>query len=192
VSITVRLAALERAEDTGAIVAILDAYARDPAGGGAPLRASVRERLPAALRDHPTAVVFLALAAPQPVGTAVCFLGFSTFQARPLLNVHDLAVLPDWRGQGVGRALLEAAETEAVRRDCCKLTLEVQEDNHRARRLYERFGFTDYLIGGAPTRFLCKSLGVRAWEMVECWPEREGARAGDRGGSPRLVRRARE
>jgi ribosomal protein S18 acetylase RimI-like enzyme len=92
---------------------------------------------------------------------AVCFLGFSTFAARPLLNVHDLAVLPECRGKGVGRALLEAAEARARAHGCCKLTLEVQDSNQRARGLYASFGFADYVLGGAgptPTRFLTKRL----------------------------------
>jgi ribosomal protein S18 acetylase RimI-like enzyme len=91
---------------------------------------------------------------------AVCFFGFSTFQARPLLNIHDLAVVPEYRGRGVGRALLEAAEARAAERGCCKLTLEVQDANPRARQLYERYGFGDFVIGTpAPTRFLSKAIG---------------------------------
>jgi ribosomal protein S18 acetylase RimI-like enzyme len=142
------------------IVAVLDSYARDPRGGGLPLRAEVRERLVPALRVHPTALVLLALADPGPVGVAVCFLGFSTFEARPLLNVHDLAVLPEHRGRGVGRALLAGVEQRARTRGCCKLTLEVQDDNEPARRLYARFGFQNFALGEdpVPTRFLAKWL----------------------------------
>jgi ribosomal protein S18 acetylase RimI-like enzyme len=141
------------------ILEILNSYAADPVGGGKPLGADVRERLLPALRQHPTALVLLAIDQGQPVGLAVCFLGFSTFQARPLLNIHDLAVLPAWRGRGVGRALLAAAEHRARQRECCKLTLEVQESNGRALRLYEGFGFSDFVVGDSgPTRFLAKPL----------------------------------
>jgi ribosomal protein S18 acetylase RimI-like enzyme len=160
VTVTVRAADLASGADGRAIVEVLDSYAREAVAGARPLAADVRARLPGALREHPTALPFLAFAGQDPVGVAVCFLGLSTFHARPLLNVHDLAVVPAWRGRGVGRALLEAVEAEAVRRGCCRLTLEVQDDNEPARRLYERFGFTDYLPGGAPTRFLCKPLNV--------------------------------
>ena len=141
------------------IRAVLDSYAMDPTGGGAPLAADVLERLVPELRDHPTALVLLAVGDGAPVGIAVCFFGFSTFAARTLLNVHDLAVLPEWRGRGVGRLLLGAAEERARKRGCCKLTLEVQDDNHRARHVYARFGFSDFVIGdSAPTRFLSKAL----------------------------------
>lgn len=158
--LSIRQVDLTRASDSAAIVRVLDSYARDVMGGGEPLRPDVRARLPQALRDHPTTVAFLASDEAEPVGVAVCFLGFSTFHARPLLNIHDLAVVPDRRGQGIGRALLEAAEAEALRRGCCKLTLEVRDDNARARRLYDSLGFTDFVVGQttAPTRFLAKTL----------------------------------
>jgi ribosomal protein S18 acetylase RimI-like enzyme len=75
-----------------------------------------------------------------------------------LLNIHDLAVLPEHRGRGVGRALLAAVEEHARRKGCCKLTLEVQDDNPRARALYDKFGFEDVVVQKLPTRFLAKSL----------------------------------
>ena len=150
---------LEASAHCKAIVDILDSYARDPIGGGHPLSPDVREAMIPSLRTHPTTRVFLAFANSVPVGAAICFLGFSTFRAKPLLNIHDLAVLPAWRGQGVGRALLTAAEERARREGCCKLTLEVLESNLRARGLYESFGFGDFVLGEpVPTRFLSKEL----------------------------------
>jgi ribosomal protein S18 acetylase RimI-like enzyme len=159
--ITIREADLGNPDDGAGIVAVLNTYASDAIGGGTPLTPEVRERLPRALRDHPTTVVFLAFVGSRPAGIAVCFFGFSTFQARPLLNIHDLAVIPDLRGQGIGRALLEAVEARARQHGCCKLTLEVQDDNRRARGLYDHFGFADYKVADSPTRFLCKPLGAR-------------------------------
>lgn len=141
------------------VVKVLDSYASDPIGGGQPLSSEVQARLIPALRDHPTSLVFLAFDEGQAVGIAVCFVGFSTFQARPLVNIHDLAVVPDYRGRGIGRALLGAVESHAVENGCCKLTLEVQDDNRRARGLYEKFGFKDFVVGeSAATRFLSKQL----------------------------------
>ena len=141
------------------IVAVLGSYAADPMGGGAPLPADVRARVVAGLESHPTTLVLLALDDAMPVGVAVCFVGFSTFAARPLLNVHDLAVLPEYRGRRIGHALLAAAEERARARGCCKLTLEVLDDNRRARALYDRFGFRDVAVGDSTlTRFLTKPL----------------------------------
>jgi len=153
------VANLDDALHCTAVVAVLDTYASDPVGGGRPLADDVRERLVPMLRQHGQAVVLLAFDANRPVGIAVCFLGLSTFAARPLLNVHDLAVVPDQRGRGIGHALLAEAENVARERGCCKLTLEVQEDNAPALGLYRRFGFGDFVIGdSAPTRFLSKAL----------------------------------
>jgi ribosomal protein S18 acetylase RimI-like enzyme len=147
------------ARHAAGIVTILNSYAADPRGGSRPLPPDVQGRLVTMLREHPTTLVLLAFDGEEPVGIAVCFFGMSTFRARPLLNIHDLAVLPAYRGRGVGRALLGAVEDHARRRGCCKLTLEVQDDNTPARTLYQRFGFDDVVYGdSAATRFLAKPL----------------------------------
>lgn len=140
--------------DAQGVLDVLNSYAADPMGGGEPLPSGVLRRLPSMLQEAPTALVLLAFADERPVGVAVCFFGLSTFRARLLLNIHDLAVLPSHRGMGIGRALLEAAEGHARRQGCCRLTLEVRDDNARAKTLYRSFGFDD----GVPTRFLTKAL----------------------------------
>lgn len=156
----VRRANLDAPADADAIVLLLDAYAADPRGGGKPLADAVRARVVAGLRQTPGSRVWLAFDAEQAVGVCVGFAGYSTFQASPLLNIHDLAVLPEQRGRGIGRALLAAAEAFARAEGCCKLTLEVQEDNTPARQLYESFGFRDVRYGDSgSTRFLGKQLG---------------------------------
>jgi ribosomal protein S18 acetylase RimI-like enzyme len=158
-SLEIREADLNNAADAAGIVAVLDSYASDPVGGGEPLDDDVRERLVPALREQPNTLALLARDGNAPVGLAVCFFGFSTFRASPLLNVHDLAVIPDYRGRGIGRALLKEVETRARDRGCCKLTLEVQDDNLTARGLYDSFGFGDVVYGqSGPTQFLSKPL----------------------------------
>lgn len=140
---------LDRADHQRAVVELTDAYARDPMGDGAPLPAEVRDRLVEGLRRHPTTIALLARVGGEPVGIATCFLGFSTFHARPLLNLHDLTVVPSHRGRGVGRRLLEAVEEKARALGCCKLTLEVAEKNDVARRVYERAGYARPVYGEA-------------------------------------------
>jgi ribosomal protein S18 acetylase RimI-like enzyme len=158
-SLRIREADFGDPRDANGIVAVLDSYAADPIGGGQALSPEARERVVPALREHPTSLVLLALVDDEPIGVAVCFFGLSTFRALPLLNVHDLAVLPQHRGKGVGRALLSAAEERARRKGCCRLTLEVRDDNAAARALYRRFGFDDSMLGSSvPTRFLVKPL----------------------------------
>ena len=157
--ITVRRADLGAAADAAAITMLIDAYARDPRGGGTPLAQDVRERLVPGLAAHPTSRAWLAFDGEQAVGVCVGFVGYSTFAAQPLLNIHDLAVLPGHRGRGVGRALLTGAERDARAEGCCKLTLEVLEDNLPARGLYEAFGFHDVRYGDSGAmKFLGKPL----------------------------------
>jgi GNAT superfamily N-acetyltransferase len=138
---------------------MLDAYASDPMGGGAPLADDVRERLVSGLREHPTTVILLAFDGAKPIGIATCFRGFSTFAAWPLLNLHDLAVIPEYRGCGVGRKLLAAVEEKARALGCTKVTLEVLEANP-ARKLYESMGFASpvYYKGSGQALFLTKSV----------------------------------
>ena len=159
-AVRIREADLTDPDDARGILEVLDSYASDVMGVRQPLAAEIRERIVPGLRDHPTTLVLLAVLDGRSVGVAVCFFGFSTFRARPLLNIHDLAVLPEYRGQGIGRLLLRAAEKRAQQRGCCKLTLEVRTDNGRARGLYERFGFE--ASGGADTHmlFLAKPLAA--------------------------------
>lgn len=139
-------------EHAAAVVRMVDAYSRDPMGAGAPLGVEVREALIQGLRAQPGCVVFLAMKASDAIGVAVCFTGFSTFAARPLLNVHDLAVLGPHRGEGIGRRLLDAAEAFARAHGFCKVTLEVLEHNTRALTLYQQVGFESYQLDPATGR----------------------------------------
>jgi ribosomal protein S18 acetylase RimI-like enzyme len=159
-SIEIREMDFGDATHTAGLLSVLNSYASEEMGGGAPLPAEVRGRLIPALREQANALVLLAFQDGAVTGIATCFFGFSTFAARPLLNVHDLAVLPASRGRGIGRALLVAAEERARARGCAKLTLEVREDNARARGLYQERGFRDFELAGASYRtfFLAKPL----------------------------------
>jgi GNAT superfamily N-acetyltransferase len=143
-----------------AVLAMIDVYARDPMGETKPLDPDVRARLIPGLQNHPTTVVFLAFHGDQAVGAAVCFIGFSTFAAKPLINIHDFVVLSALRGKGVGRSLLEAIEGKARELGCCKLTLEVMDNNHRALRIYETAGFARYALqkGSGTAIFMSKPL----------------------------------
>jgi GNAT superfamily N-acetyltransferase len=151
---------LDRPDHQATVLAMVDAYSRDPMGDGAPLSAEARERLIPGLRAHPTTLVFLAFDGDTPVGVAVCFLGFSTFAAKPLVNLHDVCVVPTHRGRGVGRALLAAVEARARELGCCKLTLEVLDQNHRALRTYTAAGFKRYSLqpGAGEAIFLTKPI----------------------------------
>ena len=135
-------------DDAATLVGLLDAYARDPTGGGVPLDPAVREVLPARLAALPHAFSIVGEIDGEAVALANCFVTLSSFSALPVVNVHDLAVLDGHRGRGTGRALLGAIEAEARRRGAGKITLEVLEGNAPARAAYERFGFGEFRLGG--------------------------------------------
>jgi ribosomal protein S18 acetylase RimI-like enzyme len=135
--------------DGAAIVALLHAYASDPMGGGQGLTEDVCAGLAQALARRPSIHCLLAFIEGDAVGVAVCIEGFSTFACRPLLNLHDIAVLPTARRKGVGRALLAAAQHKARALGCCKLTLEVLSNNHAAQALYQSAGFAQYQLDPA-------------------------------------------
>jgi ribosomal protein S18 acetylase RimI-like enzyme len=159
-TISLVVADLSRPEHQEAVIAMTDGYSRDPFGDGKPLEPGVRERLISGLRDHPTTFIVLAFDGDRPVGVATCFTGFSTFAAKPLINIHDLAVIPEYRKRGVGRSLLEAVERRARSLGCCKMTLEVLDRNERALGAYRAFGFARYSLqeGAGEAIFMTKAL----------------------------------
>ena len=158
--IDILIADYRNAAHARSVVELLDSYARDPAGGGAPLPAHVLAELPDALAARPQAFSVLAYDGDQPVGLINCIEGFSTFACKPLVNVHDVVVLPSHRGQRVAQRMLARVEQEARARGACKLTLEVLSGNRSALRAYEREGFAGFQLDPAfgSALFLQKKL----------------------------------
>lgn len=153
--VRIEAADLADARQASAVVEIIDTYARGSGGQNAPLTDAAREKLVPGLQGHPLATVLLATVEERPVGVAVCVSGFSTFAGQPTVNIHDLAVLPDYRGRGVGHALLAEVERRARERGCCRITLEVHDANEGAKRLYAETGFGPW---DTPTFFATKPL----------------------------------
>jgi [ribosomal protein S18]-alanine N-acetyltransferase len=81
--------------------------------------------------------VLVATDAAGVAGYALVFLRKGGRTAR----LYSLAVDPSRSRQGVGRALIVAAQTYAIEQGRPTLRLEVREDNHRAIALYERLGY---------------------------------------------------
>lgn len=125
---------------------LLDHYASDPMGGGDGLSDYAKLHLVGTIREVPGFHGALAWLDGKAVGLIDCFAGFSTFAARPLLNVHDIVVRAGLRGRGIGRALLAWAEQRAAELGCCKLTLEVLSNNHGAMACYRHAGFVPYML----------------------------------------------
>jgi ribosomal protein S18 acetylase RimI-like enzyme len=123
---------------------MLDSYARDRMGGGRGLSPYARAHLVAHFGSLAHAFALLAYIEAEPVGIANCIESFSTFACARVINLHDFAVDPGWRGRGIGRMLMDAVEAEARQIGCCKLTLEVLEGNLPALALYRKVGFCRY------------------------------------------------
>lgn len=146
-----------------ALVTLLDAYARDPMGGGSGLSDFARDHLVTSLAERPQCFSVLAFAGADdasPVGLVNCVEGFSSFACRPLVNVHDVVVLPDYRGQRIAEKMLLLVDELARQRGACKLTLEVLSGNVGATRLYHRIGFSNYQLDPSmgDAQFLQKCL----------------------------------
>ena len=86
------------------------------------------------------AEVVIAYSATEPVGFAVFFHNYSTFLGRTGLYLEDLFVVPEWRGRGLGRALVRYVARIAVTRDCGRLEWSVLNWNEPAIRFYQALG----------------------------------------------------
>ncbi len=97
------------------------------------------------LREHlfgprPYVEVLLAEEANAVVGYALFFFSYSTFRAQPGIFLEDLFVVPEHRGKGHGKALLQALARLTVERGCARLEWSVLNWNEPAIRFYQSLG----------------------------------------------------
>jgi len=126
------------------IAHLLNSYASDPMGGGQPLEEHVIKNLASELSRLPHAFSILAYVNNKATGLINCFEAFSTFRCKPLVNIHDVIILREFRGYGLSQKMLEKVEEIARSKGCCKLTLEVLSGNDVAISSYKKFGFKGY------------------------------------------------
>jgi GNAT superfamily N-acetyltransferase len=109
---------------------------------------------------RPAAEAALAEVDGRPVGFALWFSTFSTFRGQPGLYLEDIFVRPEFRGRGIGKALLAAIARLAVERGCGRLEWSVLNWNAPAIGFYRRLGarpmdeWTVYRIDEGPLRRL--------------------------------------
>lgn len=90
--------------------------------------------------ERPTAEVRLAEWQGKPAGFALFFHNYSTFLGKPGIYLEDLFVLPEFRGKGIGKALLIHLAQLAVERDCGRLEWSVLDWNTPAIEFYQSLG----------------------------------------------------
>ena len=76
----------------------------------------------------------------QPVGFALFFTNYSTFLTQPGIYLEDLFVLPEYRRQGIGKAILSYLAQLAIERGCGRLEWSVLDWNEPAIAFYRRMG----------------------------------------------------
>lgn len=131
---------IRRAEpaDLDLVVPLFDAYRQfyhqpsDRLAAGSFLR----DRL-----DRRDSVIFLALKKVRALGFTQLYPLFSSTSCRLLWLLNDLYVVPDARGAGVARALMDRARDHAVETGACGIELATAHTNLAAQRLYESLGY---------------------------------------------------
>ena len=126
------------------LLMLLNAYALDPMGGGEALSEFTKQNLIPTLASRSDIFSILCYVDEQPAGIINCVEGFSTFQCKSLINIHDCGVLAKYRGLGLSQKLFAEVERIALEKGCCKLTLEVLQGNTIAQNAYKKLGFAGY------------------------------------------------
>ena len=126
-----------------AVVSLLNDYMLDDMGIGEEMPFELGPKIIEGLKRHKAYLGFLVEIRAKFVALANCNLNFSTWKAKPLINIHDFIVSPGFREQGIGLFLLKAIEKYALENGFCRINIEVREDNYKAQNLYKKAGFKE-------------------------------------------------
>jgi ribosomal protein S18 acetylase RimI-like enzyme len=138
------------------LIKLLNDYMNDPMGKNSPMEEGLAPRIIAGLQTYAGYLGFFVMAGDHYAGLANCNQNFSTFKARPILNIHDFIVAPECRSIGAGRFLMKGVLDYASGKGFCRVNLEVREDNHAAKALYQKMGFLEC---EPPMHFLENNFG---------------------------------
>jgi GNAT superfamily N-acetyltransferase len=112
---------------------------------------------------NPVAEVLIAEWRGEPAGFALFFPNYSTFLGQPGMYLEDLFVLPEFRGRGIGKALLVRLAAISVEREYGRLDWSVLDWNEPAINFYRKIGarglddWTQYRLDGEALKRLGKS-----------------------------------
>jgi GNAT superfamily N-acetyltransferase len=130
-------------EHCKAFIMLMNHYMMDKMGDCKPHTDEENARLIDGLSKQSNRLCLLYKLNTNYIGLTNCFIGFGTFAAKPFINIHDLIVLDGYRGNGIGRKLLNKVSDIALEKGCGKMTLEVREDNSKAQHLYKSLDFKE-------------------------------------------------
>lgn len=108
----------------------------------------------------------------QPAGFALYFFNYSTWMGRPGIYLEDLFVPPEFRGLGIGKALLKKVAAVAIEKDCRRLQWEVLDWNTPAIDFYRAMG-AEFLDEWRNVRVSGEAL-VQLAQGVETSPNHAG------------------
>lgn len=92
--------------------------------------------------EKPFVEAIVAIVDQKAIGFALYLHNYSTFLTKPGIYLEDLFVLPEYRGHGIGKALLTQLAQIAIERDCGRLEWSVLDWNESAIGFYQRMGAT--------------------------------------------------
>ena len=101
-----------------------------------------------------------------PAGFALYFFNYSTWLGRPGIYLEDLFVLPEFRGLGIGKSLLQKVAAIAVEKDCLRLQWEVLDWNTPAIDFYRAMGaefldeWRNVRVSGEALQRLAQGIGT--------------------------------
>ncbi|MGQ1784660.1 MULTISPECIES: GNAT family N-acetyltransferase [unclassified Saccharicrinis] len=128
-----------------ALLKLMNDYMLDDMGLNSPLPLELGHRIIEGLMSQNNYLGFMLKYQGKYIALANCFVGFSTFKAKQLINIHDFVVAPECRNIGAGNAFLDLISNFGIEHNYCKITLEVRHDNPKAQRLYKKKGFEECL-----------------------------------------------
>jgi GNAT superfamily N-acetyltransferase len=111
--------------------------------------------------SQPCVEAIVAASEQQIIGFALFFSNYSTFLTRPGLYLEDLFVLPNYRHQGIGKALITTLAQMAHARGCGRLEWSVLDWNEPAIAFYQSLG-ADIL----PDWRICRITGPALIQMA--------------------------
>jgi ribosomal protein S18 acetylase RimI-like enzyme len=134
---------LENKIHSAALLHLLNDYMLDDMGIGKQMPENLGPKIVEGLKKHSGYLGFFVCIGEDFTALANCNLVFSTWKAKPLINIHDFIVSPKFRKKGIGQFLMNSIIDYAKSNGYCKINLEVRHDNIKAQNLYLKTGFVE-------------------------------------------------